>query len=614
MITAMMLAAALAAGERMIPASQGTHVDPKGNTIEVTTKTIRVNGKPTVGVMGEMHYSRVPAAEWRGYVRKMKEGGVTTLATYVFWNHHEWNEGEFDFSGRRDLGAFLKVCEEEAMPVVLRMGPWCHGEAREGGLPDWLVGKRVGVGVEVEERMIKLRSTDKTFLACVERFWREVFKHVDGHLFKQGGAVVGIQIENECRGPWPYMMALKKLLVKIGFDVPYYTRTGWPTMRGEVKYGEILPLFGDYADGFWERKQEISPGSYRDAFVFKATRTSANIATEQLKASELGHDSGDVAAYPYLTCELGGGMPSSYAHRVITYPMDALAMAIVKLGSGSNLLGYYMYAGGTNPNDPERGVFLNESTRGRFTAHNDLPPFSYEFYSPVSEFGELAPHYYVLKALHEFCAKYGEELALEDPVILSETEARRGRFIFHNDYVRGKNMDGDCWIGIDSDGKVQKLLEGRKLVNQIAKSTNRRIDESSNGGKTITFKQLKDSEPFEIEYREKNGAKMPMQPKEEAWVKAAVYELDLAGASRDSLLEIEYLGDVARLYVDDWPVADDFYKGLPMKAALWRYPEGKVTLRILPWQDDPAIYIQPPHRPKAKGASVIAVRACRPLP
>ena len=601
MIIAMILAAALAAGERMIPASQGTHVDPKGNTIEVTTKTIRVNGKPTVGVMGEMHYSRVPADEWRGYVRKMKEGGVTTLATYVFWNHHEWNEGVFDFSGRRDLGAFLKICEEESMPVVLRMGPWCHGEAREGGLPDWLVDRFNDAK--------KLRTRDGEFLSCVERFWREVFKQVDGHLFKQGGAVVGIQIENECRGPWPYMMALKGLLVKIGFDVPYYTRTGWPTMRGEVKYGEILPLFGDYADGFWERRHEVSPGNYREAFIFKATRTSANIATEQLKASELGHDSGDVAAYPYLTCELGGGMPSSYAHRVITYPMDALAMAIVKLGSGSNLLGYYMYAGGTNPNDPEKGVFLNESTRGKFTAHNDLPPFSYEFYSPVSEFGELAPHYHVLKALHEFCAKYGEELALEDPVIISETEAKRGRFIFHNDYVRGKNMDGDAWIGVEKDGGIEKLVDGKELVD----SSIRRFVDSSRGNEAgkIEFRCVKEAEPFEVEYREKKGEKMPMQPKEETWAKAAVYELDLAGVSRDSLLEIKYLGDVARLYVDDLPVADDFYKGLPMKAALWRCPEGKVTLRILPWQDDPAIYIQPPHRPKAKGASVIAVRACR---
>ena len=573
--------------ESGIPAAQGTHVDPKGNTIEVTTKTIRVNGKPTVGVMGEMHYSRVPAEEWRDYIRKMKEGGITTLATYVFWNHHEWEEGKFDFSGRRNLGAFLKVCEEESMPVVLRMGPWCHGEAREGGLPDWIIGK------------CKLRSEDKEFLKYVERFWKVAFMQVDGHLFKQGGCVVGVQIENECRGPWPYMMALKALLVKIGYDVPYYTRTGWPTMRGTVKYGEILPLFGDYADGFWERRHEMSPGSYRDAFVFKATRTSANIATEQLKASELGYDSGDVAAYPYLTCELGGGMPSSYAHRVVTFPMDALAMAIVKLGSGSNLLGYYMYAGGTNPNNPKRGVFLNETTRGKFTAHNDLPPFSYEFNAPISEFGERAPHFYVLKALHEFCAKYGEEFALEDPVIVSEHEAKRGRFVFHNDYIRGKNMDGDCWVGVERDGKIEKLVDGKALVAKYS-SVNTEIS-------NLKFRLIKEAEPFTIEYREQKGGKMPMQPKEETWAKAAVYELDLAGVSRDSLLEINYIGDVARLYVDDVPVADDFYKGLPMKAALWRYPEGKVTLRILPWQNDPAIYIQSSYRPTETGVKLIGV-------
>ena len=35
-------------------------------------------------------------------------------------------------------------------------------------------------------------------------------------------------------------------------------------------------------------------------------------------------------------------------------------MAIVKLGSGSNLLGYYMYHGGTNPDGK---IWLNEMQR-----------------------------------------------------------------------------------------------------------------------------------------------------------------------------------------------------------------------------------------------------------
>lgn len=35
-------------------------------------------------VMGEVHYSRIPASEWRNELLKMKEGGVTFVATYVF--------------------------------------------------------------------------------------------------------------------------------------------------------------------------------------------------------------------------------------------------------------------------------------------------------------------------------------------------------------------------------------------------------------------------------------------------------------------------------------------------------------------------------------------------
>ena len=39
--------------------------------------------------MGEVHFSRIPADEWKDEVRKMKLGGVTIIATYVFWNHIE---------------------------------------------------------------------------------------------------------------------------------------------------------------------------------------------------------------------------------------------------------------------------------------------------------------------------------------------------------------------------------------------------------------------------------------------------------------------------------------------------------------------------------------------
>ena len=104
-------------------------------------------------------------------------------------------------------------------------------------------------------------------------------------------------------------------------------------------------------------------------------------------------------------------------------------------------------------------------------------------------------------------------------------------------------------------------------------------------------------------------AKVARQPEEADWDNAAVWEVELPqGASRDSILEVEYLGDVARVYVDDVPVADDFYKGLPLRCALWRIPEGKITVRILPWSDSPLIYVEPPYRPSETGAKILGAR------
>ena len=47
-------------------------------------QSLIVGGRRVVPVMGEIHYSRIPADEWDAEVKKMKDGGVTIIATYVF--------------------------------------------------------------------------------------------------------------------------------------------------------------------------------------------------------------------------------------------------------------------------------------------------------------------------------------------------------------------------------------------------------------------------------------------------------------------------------------------------------------------------------------------------
>jgi beta-galactosidase len=76
--------------------------DPRGMVIGANSRFLTFDGRPWLPVMGEFHFSRYPADEWRDELLKMKAGGVTVISTYIFWIHHEETEGRMDWSGSRD--------------------------------------------------------------------------------------------------------------------------------------------------------------------------------------------------------------------------------------------------------------------------------------------------------------------------------------------------------------------------------------------------------------------------------------------------------------------------------------------------------------------------------
>ena len=406
-----------------------------------------IDGHRVVPVMGEVHYSRIPADEWRQEVKKMKEGGVTMIATYVFWNHVEEEEGIFRWDGQRNLRRFLEICSEEQMPVILRMGPFCHGEVRNGGIPDWMF-----------EKGCKLRDRNPVFLSYAETLYRQIFSQVQGLQWKDGGPVIAAQFDNEYRGRGEYLMDLKHIAQKIGFDLPFYTRTGWPELATPVPFGEMIPLYGDYADGFWDRTLGETDGNYYKAFNFKAFRSSTAIATEQLGKQKAKVNDGD-ESYPYFTCELGGGMMQAYHRRPYIYPEDAYSMALVKLGSGSNLLGYYMYHGGTNP---EGKTYLNENQRTKGTNYNDMPVKNYDFQAPLGEFGQKNTHYYMLRPLHLFMQNWGETLAEMEASFPAPQDIKKGDDSHLRWAVRSKGNSG--YIFINNYERLQNLSVKKNVV------------------------------------------------------------------------------------------------------------------------------------------------------
>lgn len=420
--------------------AQGTAHSPDGQEITVSSQSLRRNGTPWLPVMGEFHYARYPETEWRRELLKMRAGGIDLVATYVFWIHHEETEGVWDWSGRRSLREFIRLCGELGMQTVVRLGPWCHGEVRNGGFPDWLLAACGG----------ELRSDGAAYLGYARKLFGQIAAQVTGLLWKDGGPVVGVQFENEYGGPAEHLLHLKQMAQAAGFDVPVYTRTGWPDLETPMPLGALMPLFGGYPDGFWDRSTTEMPRAYRGAYLFTHIRADAAIATDQLGERTVS-ETPDDALYPYFACEIGGGMSPSYHRRIRIAPMDIAALALVKLGSGGNLQGYYMYHGGTNPDG-----LLSTLQESQATGYwNDVPTKSYDFQAPLGEFGQVREHYHRLRLLHLMLRDFGSALAAMPSVLPEQCPANaddtamlrwavrsdgRGGMIFVNNYQRLRPM------------------------------------------------------------------------------------------------------------------------------------------------------------------------------
>lgn len=407
---------------------------PDGHVLSANSRYLTKDGKPWFPVMGEFHYTRYPEADWEMEIQKMKAAGIQVISTYIFWIHHEEVEGQFDWTGQRNLRRFVELCSRNDLYVWIRIGPWDHGEVRNGGIPDWAIQKS------------PVRENNPIYLEAVARFYDEIGRQVHGLFWKDGGPIIGVQIENEysARGPGKgadHLFKLRELALGAGLDAPFYSITGWD--NAVIPPRDFLPLFGGYADGFWWRSLKELPINAN--FFFTRIRCEENVG-DDLRSTHPEIDALDLA-YPYLTAEMGGGMGLSYHRRPRLDPSDTAAMEVVKLGSGVVLYGYYMFHGGTNPDGKK--TTLQESQATGYP--NDLPVKSYDFQAPIGEFGQMNPSFGALKALNLFLDDFGASLApmtsyfparmpegkrdAETPRVAARIQDDHG-FVFLNNYQR----------------------------------------------------------------------------------------------------------------------------------------------------------------------------------
>ena len=361
-----------------------------GKEIRINNLYMDEGGIPQLPAMGEFHYSRMHPEYWRDALLKMKASGINIVSTYCLWSLHEETEGELSWEGHLNLRRFIELCKELDLKVHLRFGPYCNAEIKNGALPTWIV----------ENKNLTTRSNDPLYLAYVRQWYQAVYDQVKGLLWKDGGPIMGLQLENEyVRKDMiiSHLLTLKKMAVEIGFDLPLYSMTHW--MDSEYPKGELIPYAGFYIEAPWTAsgKNEIPTSNFE---FFTYNRLSDNIGTDIIKIEgDVESLSGENNDSPFFTCEVGVGTATFYHRRVVVPEEMAGENINLRLGCGANLMGYYMYTGGSNP--------VGEIS----TFQSSGPRVNYDYQAPVREFGTLGTVMQETKKYNYFMNDFGTALA-----------------------------------------------------------------------------------------------------------------------------------------------------------------------------------------------------------
>lgn len=335
-------------------AAQGAGAVQPTSAFEAGKGTFLLNGEPYVIKAAELHYPRIPREYWENRIQLCKALGMNTICLYVFWNAHESEPGKFDFTGNNDLRAFVELCRDNDMKVILRPGPYVCAEWDMGGLPWWLL----------KNRDIRLREDDPAFMERVALFEREVANQVGDLTVDKGGPILMVQVENEY-GAYDenkkYVGEIRDMLREL--------------------YGPSVVLFQcDWSSTFQYNGLD-------DTIWTMNFGTGANIDAQFKALKEARPDS------PLMCSEFWSGWFDRWGANHETRKADVMIAGIDEMLSKGISFSLYMTHGGTN--------------WGHWAGANS-PAYapdvtSYDYDAPISESGQVTPKYH---ALRKTLAKY----------------------------------------------------------------------------------------------------------------------------------------------------------------------------------------------------------------
>ena len=339
---------------------------------------------------GAIHYFRIQPEDWYHSLYNLKALGFNTVETYVPWNMHEPQKGEFDFQGILDIEKFLQTAQDLGLYAIVRPSPFICAEWEFGGMPAWLLNEDM-----------RIRSSDASYLQAVADYYDELLPRLVPRLLDKGGNILMMQVENEY-GSYgedkDYLRAIRQLMLDRGVNCPLFT-----------------------SDGPW--RATLKAGTLIDEDLFVTGNFGSKAAYNFSQMQEFFDEHGK--KWPLMCMEFWDGWFNRWKEPVIKREPEELAEAVHEvLKQGS--INLYMFHGGTN-----FGFMNGCSARGV----TDLPQVtSYDYDALLNEQGNPTPKYFaVQKMMETYYPEYPQmkpltkesfelrDIALSEKVSLFET-------------------------------------------------------------------------------------------------------------------------------------------------------------------------------------------------
>lgn len=327
----------------------------KIKTMDITFDkySLMVDGKRTFIKSGAFHYFRTPGEKMAcDRFFKMKACGYNTVDIYFNWNYHSQKEGEYDFSGIKDVRKVLQASKDAGLFVIARPGPFINAEVNAGGLPFWLLQKE---SVIPRNRIGTEYKYSPEYMKYIAQWYDQIIP-----IINEFDNVILFQIENEYATDTmeeDYMRELYKMARERGVKCPIFHNDAyfaglWADCV-DIYALDLYPYINPNQN--WKQDNYCFDTLDNAEEIFRSAKEDSPPFIAEMQSGWF--DKWDGCTYEKMREYLGDG------HINI--------MTKTALSQGVTLFNHYLAVGGTN--------WSNLACDEVYT--------SYEFCAPIDEFG-----------------------------------------------------------------------------------------------------------------------------------------------------------------------------------------------------------------------------------